>query len=261
MVSHKVSITLVLFFCINLISTNIYASTVGGWTMSNPVAKGASTVYTGTKNIIINGADYVKKGTAIVTPTASGVAKVLARGAAGYALSVAVEQLIGAVDWVLDPANNQITYTEAAKKTCTSYADCAGYLNLWTSNTGKIYTTPDCIAEIGATGWWGQTKTVFVSPTEVQCQGTTTGGARAYISRVVNPAYDPTAEEQQKTLPLEVVAQKVISNAESGDTNAQVATGAAAADVVAEAETDQTGVKARPIVNQLENTSTTKPAD
>ena len=56
--------------------------------------------------------------------------------------------------------------------------------------------------------------------------------------------------QEQKIYPLETVAQKVISNAESGDTNAQVATTAAAADIVAEAENDS--AKARPIVNQLE---------
>ena len=40
----------------------------------------------------------------------------------------------------------------------------------------------------------------------------------------------------------------------------KVATGAAA-DIVAEAETDQTGTKARPIVQQGENSASTKPAD
>lgn len=231
---------------------NTQAAGFGAWTITNTVALGASTILTGSKEVILNGAKKIATGTAKITPTASQVSKVLARGAAGYALSVAVEQLLGAVDWVLDPANNQIKYTETAKKTCTSYADCAGYTNLWLSSTGKIYTTPDCIAEIGASGWWGQTITVFTSPTRVECQGTDITGARAIINRVANPAYDPTAEEEQKTLPLEVVAQKVISNAESGDTNAQVATTAAAADIVAEAETDN--VKARPIVQQLENT-------
>jgi hypothetical protein len=76
-----------------------------------------------------------------------------------------------------------------------------------------------------------------------------------------NPAYDPNAtdENREKTIPLETVAQKVISNAESGDTNAQVATTAAAADIVSEAEKDN--VKARPIAQQLEASSSTKPAD
>ena len=86
------------------------AATVGGWNLSNPVVQGASTVYDATKNVLINGKDFIKNSSVKITPTASQVAKVLRGGAAGYALSVAVEQLLGAVDWVLDPANNQIVY-------------------------------------------------------------------------------------------------------------------------------------------------------
>ncbi|WP_265937159.1 virulence factor TspB C-terminal domain-related protein, partial [Acinetobacter sp. WCHAc060025] len=70
-----------------------------------------------------------------------------------------------------------------------------------------------------------------------------------------NPAYDPSKDEE-KTLPLDVVANQVISNAESGDTDAQVATTAAAADIVNDAQNDST--KARPIVNQLEANAETK---
>jgi hypothetical protein len=239
MVSHKVSITLVLFFCINLISTNIYASNVGGWSMSNPVSKGASTVYTGIKNITLNGADYVKKGTAIVTPTATGVAKVLARGVAGYALSVAVEQLLGAVDWVLDPANNRITYVDPtaispAQQSCIDLAiEMFGSTHSFVKKT-KYITSGDLRGKCVVDGFGviGEPKTT-----------------------------DTSVPDQTKSIPLDVVAQQVISNAQNGDTQAQVATGAAAADIVAEAETDQTGVKARPIAQQLEASSTTKPAD
>jgi len=65
---------------------------VGGWDLKNPVAQGASTVYDATKNVVINGKNYIKQSSAKITPTASQVAKVLARDAAGYALPVAVEQ-------------------------------------------------------------------------------------------------------------------------------------------------------------------------
>ena len=88
------------------------AAGLGGWTMSNPVPQGASVLYNGAKNVLINGKNVAKTSTALITPTATQVAKVLARGGAGYALSVAVQQLLGAVDWVLDPANNQIVYTD-----------------------------------------------------------------------------------------------------------------------------------------------------
>ena len=99
-----------IFICLSLIYTPMFANAanVGGWNLSNPVAQGASTAYDATKNVLINGKDFIKNSSVKIKPNATQVAKVLAGGAAGYALSVAVEQLLGAVDWVLDPANNQI---------------------------------------------------------------------------------------------------------------------------------------------------------
>ena len=78
----------IIFFLVSaLIIRPTFAATVGGWSLGGGVAQGASTVYEGTKKVIIDGKDYIKKGTAIVTPTATGVAKVLAKGVAGVALS------------------------------------------------------------------------------------------------------------------------------------------------------------------------------
>lgn len=255
----KKIISILICIQIALFPAFAFAANVGGWTLGGGVAQGASTVYEGTKKVVIDGVDYIKKGTAKITPPASGVAKVLARGGAGYALSVAVEQLLGSVDWVLDPANNQIVYTKDPSKACASYADCAGYSNLWRSNTGKLYNSPDCTLEIGATGWWGKTLSVKINETSYECQGDSYPGARAYLNRVANPNYDQSKEDEKKTLPLDVVAAQVISNAAGGDTAAQAATTAAAADIVAEAETNS--AKARPIVNQLESSAQTKPAD
>lgn len=236
-------------------TTSVNAGTVGGWSMGNPIAQGASTVYTGTKNIVLNGADYVKKGTAIITPTATGVAKVLAKGVAGVALSVAVEQLLGAVDWILDAENNQIKYrTEPAqcqylynyngKKYCPS--ELAAAANKFYQDMG--IPNARCSASINFIG----------AEAIINCAGL--GGQVGSASPSLNPDYSEAAEDEYpKSIPLDAVAQKVISNAAGGDTAAQAATTAAAADMVAEAEKDD--VKARPIAQQLEASSTTKPAD
>ena len=244
-----------------LIIRPTFAANVGGWTLGGGVAQGASTVYEGTKKVVIDGVDYIKKGTAKITPPASGVAKVLARGAAGYALSVAVEQLLGAVDWVLDPANNQIKYTPPA-----SPADPSNQW-IWQYNT----PSPDasCRAHIAFLAskydLVGSLKSVKnISYTSNKASATCVisfshGDNEFIMDAVINPAYDPNAEQEQKTLPLDVVAQQVISNAQGGDTSAQVATTAAAADIVAEAEKDE--AKARPIAQQLEASAQTKPAD
>lgn len=245
------------------------ASNVGGWNLSNPVAQGASTVYDATKNVLINGKDFVKKSTVKITPTATGVAKVLARGGAGYALSVAVEQLLGAVDWVLDPANNQIVYYQDSPS-------LENYPKVWrlgqsvtTSCQQRIFADASsftnyvvsCLIEAGE----NDGRCLQRSATEYKCDvlySTSNWQTRVYVNYVDNPAYNPEAERDEKYLPLDTVAQQVISNAES-DTDkraaAQVATSAAAADVVAEAENDD--VKARPIANQAEANAETMPAD
>ncbi|WP_180120108.1 virulence factor TspB C-terminal domain-related protein [Acinetobacter sp. YH12086] len=241
------------------------SANVGGWSMGNPVAQGASTVYTGTKNVIINGADYIKKGTAKITPPASGVAKVLARGVAGYALSIAVEQLLGSVDWVLDPANNQIKYTDPQavnppnipKAWC--YQDANGYKCFQSSTAAKSYFK-SFYPQFPADYIWEQKSATHWYLVIREKEDSTHGGASVSFLYINNPFYDPAAEKpEQKTLPLSVVAQQVISNAQGGDVNAQVATMAAAADIVDEASKDD--AKAPPIVNQLNNSASTSPAN
>ncbi|MEG2359074.1 virulence factor TspB C-terminal domain-related protein [Acinetobacter sp.] len=233
------------------------AAGLNGWSLSNPVAKGASTLYQGAKNAIINGKNVAKTSTALITPAAADVAKVLRGGVAGYALSVAVEQLLGAVDWVLDPANNQIVYYQdptepphlflnpstgdrtkpvSASVACTAFGDFQKQYS-WKSYTFSI--TGDL-----SKGYKCNFKVTFDNDSK---------GINTYdlYPIVLNPELD----REKKTLSLETVAQQVISNAESGDTNAQAATTAAAANIVSEAEKD--AVKARPILHQLEANSKT----
>lgn len=244
-----------IFICLSLIYTPMFANaaTVGGWNLSNAVAQGASTVYDATKNVVINGKDFVKDSWVKITPTASQVSKVLARGAAGYALSVAVEQLLGSVDWVLDPANNRIKYYDEAnpneytgqvyydrggKRTYISGQPSTALCQQIFNSTNYSYVKQSTGAGVGF------------------CRRTGNTGADLWF--YANPTYDPNAREE-KYIPLPTVAQKVISNAAGGDAAAQQATTAAAADIVAEAETDNT--KARPIASQAEANAETKPAD
>lgn len=246
------------------------AANVGGWSLGGGVAQGASTVYQGTKNVIINGADYIKKGTAKITPNAAQVAKVLRGGAAGYALSIAVEQLIGSVDWVLDPANNAILYNQPSDPTQPSNSAPILY---YSQSYPERYATLDAAINAAIERWnketnaWGIITGIrsVTKPypeqynVDVIYKNYPNWFAPLYINTTVNPNYDPEATDEQKSIPLETVAQQVISNAQGGDTNAQVATMAAAADIVAEAEADD--AKARPIAQQLESTAKTTPAD
>ena len=243
------------------------AATVGGWSLGGGVAQGASTVYNGTKQVIINGADYIKKGTAKITPNAAQVAKVLRGGAAGYALSIAVEQMLGAVDWVLDPANNAIKYKEGQKndgslspKFQYRCAVTPKVIANTTTECGQIYLDKQPAHLVGFTEVVSCQKPSKLND-DFSCTFRNPNGQTSnYISgRAVTRTEAMPEEEQEKSIPLDAVAQQVISNANAGDTHAQAATTAAAADIVAEAETDST--KARPIVQQLEASAQTTPKD
>lgn len=249
-----------------IIFINSANASVGGWSMSNPVAQGASVLYDATKNVIINGKNVVKTSTALITPTATSVAKLLGKGVAGVALSVAVEQLLGAVDWVLDPANNQIVYTPLSDSSLPPNLQKyykVSYLDKYYYGSTKNHACDAYLSAIIADGFLassitdynpaGQPNSCFIKKTK---QGSGASIFSLTPTLITNPNYDPTAQPERKTLSLTTVAAQVISNAES-DTDkraaAQVATTAAAADIVKDAESDN--VKARPIVNQLEENS------
>lgn len=254
----------VFFLALSLFIRPTFASSVGGWSMGNPIAQGASTIYEGSKNVIINGADYVKKGAATITPSASNVAKTLGKGVAGVAVSVVIDELLDGVDWVLDPANNQIKYYEEPGDTSYPTVFKNSEVSARVYNTSQAQSVVQEFLSSISNGAHRVTSCALASnKMSIDCKYAFYGNSndlRSFVFfAVANPAYDPNAEREEKTIPLDVVAQQVISNAASGDTAAQQATTAAAADIVSEAETDS--VKARPIAQQLEATSTTKPAD
>ena len=246
----------IVFFLVSalIIRPTFASNNIGGWTLSNPVAQGAKVAYDGLKNVMINGANVTKKATAIIAPNANEVAKVLGKGVAGVALSVAVEQLLGAVDWVLDPANNEIRYKIPIDPTCSG--ECLYRVD---ALPGLTFSSASSACSAYFSSFKGSTATgsYIVDNGMPNSKGYCGGGQHfpdcryaSIASRVTFTVISDKPADQEQKIPLETVAQKVISNAESGDTDAQVATGAAAADIVAEAEKDAT--KAPPILKQLE---------
>lgn len=243
------SVFLIFTLYFNCFNSAYAAGGFAPWSITNTVAQGASTILTGSKEVILNGAKKIVTGTAKITPTAAQVSKVLARGAAGYALSVAVEQLLGSVDWVLDPANNQIKYKELGnliysinaispgwdpKKKFASHADlCRSYVSTYNSNIN------------GAT-------IEYVSSSNSACVVNLYDINGNKILSNYSLPISTSQDAEEKKISLDTVAAQVISNAQANDVKAQEATTAAAADIINEAENDN--VKARPIVQQLENT-------
>ncbi|MFW1666763.1 virulence factor TspB C-terminal domain-related protein [Acinetobacter ursingii] len=226
-----------------------HAAGLGGWTLGGGVSQGASVIYNGSKEVILNGVKKIATGTAKITPAASDVAKLLGKGVGGVALSVAVEQLIGAVDWVLDPANNQIVYKEPNPDNSPLI-----YITSSVQETSSTSPSSSCSkyeAILKSNGVDRKDFIVVYNSSKIYCVDDNGKGTRFDIISKPNPAYNPEADTK-KTLPLPTVAQQVISNASSGNADAQTVVRAAADTIVAEAETDNT--KARPIVQQLENT-------
>lgn len=238
------------------------AGTIGGWTYSNPISKGASAVISATKNVVINGKDFIKTGSATITPTAAQVAKTFGKTAGALALTVAIEQILGTVDYVLDPENSQIKYIQRGAASGpiniggrfysgTAQSACNEDMNYRTKVNSPNYVYTYKSITINSTS---KTRIDFTCYYSYKYQnynpidGTVTG----YIS-------NPTYQEEQKTLPLSNLSSKVIDNAKTGEPKAQAAILQAATDILVEAETDST--KARPITNQLEQSAETKPAD
>lgn len=137
------------------------------------------------------------------------------------AFTNAVEQLIGSVDWVLDSANNRIKYYEEPSGN-SSYP--YGYKN--NEINGLVFTESQARSAAQAffdridpnNGTVGNC-TIASNESYIHCEWwwkSNSNDKRAIVfSQVANPAYDPDAEQEQETLPLDVVAQQVISNAES----------------------------------------------
>jgi hypothetical protein len=214
---------------------------LAGWSITKSTVMGASTLIDAVKDSKISAA--------LISPNAKQVVEVLRGGAAGIALSVAVDQLLGAVDWVIDPANNQITYIEIKESTDPNIEifyrpPGAGYVCYSVSNCKSVLIP---VAKFH--GWdviscsLGVGGNIFCPLEKRNDKGVIIDTTVEEIFRVAKPDYKP------KTLPLETVAERIISNADSGSLDAQVATNIAAQNILNDV------VQAEPVVQELENNS------
>lgn len=258
--SYSKQVIAVLLSLLLFLVTPAYAM-FGGWSVGTPNYQGAGNFYyPATKTTMLNGKPSNKTSGFTVPVSPARVAKLLAGGVGAVALAEAVTMLVGAgVDWVLDPANNQIKYNVP-----TCIGDCGQYV--WVNPAvpgGLKFSTGaeacNAIRQIGG----GFQNYVFKSLEGTTCIYDFNGQRRtSLISRTINPDY--VQEEEEKTLSLDVVAQKVISNADT-HSNADQRRAAvtvlqtAANDIVNEAENDAT--KARPFVNEMERGASTSTSE
>lgn len=231
-------------------------SPLGGWSITNSEVMGASTLIDAVKDSRVSAA--------LVTPNAKQVAEVLRGGVAGVALAIAVDQLLGAVDWVLDPANSQIrfkektkvgeppegkylwhvansdytqTYSYSATETCTKWA---AIISKYYNNLPSHFVRLDALREIAS-----------INRADGYCITYPEGYGHEHSVYIVGTLVDINAPKE-KTLSLEAVAEQVISNADTGSLDAQVATNAVTQNILNDA------VQAEPVVQELENNATEK---
>lgn len=142
------------------------------------------------------------------------------------AFTTVVEQLIGTVDWVLDPTNNQIRYEEQPPSDGTLDPNYQYICNVNTTlynqrvdtvtQCGQAYVekcnqSSGCALEsVVSCHYTNNAYCVFQR--KPQYGGTTNSQVATRVPRV-----DPIPELEEKYLPLDVVAAQVISNADSGE--------------------------------------------
>ncbi|MCF1301819.1 hypothetical protein, partial [Acinetobacter baumannii] len=247
------------------------ATTVAGegWSVTKRLVQGATTFYDGAKNVVLNGKNYAATGAAAITPTASQVSKMIVRTGAVVAVDLAIKTLIGAVSYVMDPANNRVKYYVkpdaqdpnapdvkyylvvssapdfpdllGKKITLTDNSLCAS-LSLKTNNASSTFTTSTLVKDSGNGKYY--------------CKAVMESGSIRYVvsfDLLSNPNYDPnsTPREEEKYLPYDAVAAQIMSDAvaNKADGKAYVSS---VADTALEDEQRQI-VPATDITQQLNN--------
>nr|WP_193216003.1 virulence factor TspB C-terminal domain-related protein [Psychrobacter sp.]QJS05422.1 hypothetical protein [Psychrobacter sp.] len=207
------------------------ATSMGGWTALDTITAGANNTITATKTA----GGKVLKSAITVAPQAGKVGKLLLRGGAVGALAMAVPQILGqGVDWVLDPANNAVKYKNP------DYSP-SPLVYGYRIRTGAFFSTPDAVCvdfvRISNARFNGTTYTfVSASPSDCALSGVLTSDGGDYklfhvpIDYVSTPVVDPSlpANDEYKFLPIDIVAAKVVGNAEAGHVPSQEAVKAVA---------------------------------
>lgn len=272
---HRINVFLLSLFValapnfIFLQAANATTVSAEGWSVSKRLVQGATTFYDGTKNIVLNGKNYAATGTAAITPAAGQVAKMIVRTGAVLAVDLAIKALIGAVDYVMDPANNQVVYYDRNNPTnClfysyivsagSSYKACGleaaanlakPYLES-TDSTYKSYSLVSC----SRTNSSDPNNSSYYSGTCTYSRVHKTTGATSTtyfsVSTVSNPAYSP--ENNKRTLPYDAVGAQVVSDAvaDKSDAKAYVSS---VADTALDTDEQKQIVPATDVTQQLNN--------
>ena len=136
------------------------------------------------------------------------------------AFTTAVEQLTAVSDWVLDPTNNQIRYIYPTTSQPVDPADPSNqYIYVITYGESAQKSSIEEVCKLAQFRQNSQNPESQYENCVLYSDNIMLASSWSQVGhRVVNPAYDPEApskEDEEKYLPYDVVAQKIISNADS----------------------------------------------
>ena len=230
-----------------------------GWRVASTVANGVGVTVNGAKDIIVNGAKKTVTGVANVTPTASQVGKYMGKNLGAAAVIGAMYLLLDGVDYVMDPANNQIKYKDPNNPAASPY------MWAYSSNGTRsyCYTASQCSSALSSSSQnWNKAVCTLTSSQDMNCVLTKNGSLvnKVDLYRLPSNIYDPASEDEYKFIPLPNLGSRVLEQAETevktGNPAVPIATPvtqAAATAVVGEAATDET--QARPITAELDKSA------
>lgn len=227
---YKKYLAVFLILCMQFTTFHVaYASTAtGGWNVGSAIAQGATTVYTATKEI---GGKLVTS-VAKITPTPAQIAKGLGKGLfAGLAISVAQKLIEDGVDFVLDPANNELRYT---KKNHDAY---------YSSNNRQLGSFSSAESACSAAFAYYQQK-----DSDYDSFSLGDGGVCYFYDKskklinlnVIFYGLNPNFESESKqSIPLTQLASQIIGEANNNDEDAKAITSAVAQSATASNTDDQ----------------------
>lgn len=134
-------------------------------------------------DVFINPADKNLAARAL----ASSLPKAIAGGLGAAALGYGIDKLLDGVGYLID---HGAIVKKINDTSCDfSSSACPSYQYYW-EYAGKHYASPDCVAAVGKSNWWGDTVSTSVSVDQVNCTGSTSSQLLASFLRKSNPAYD-----------------------------------------------------------------------
>ena len=264
-----------IFISFFILTSTVFANTanptIGGWQIISNIGQGIGAKLTATKEVLVNGSSKTISSVASISPSPKNVGSFILKTGATLAITTVLDSLLDGVDYVMNPANNTITYNKIIKDVfndgtlSTSYQyRCfyGGETADTVTSCGQAYLS-NCVASGGC----AINKVVSCHYTNnAYCVFQRSSGGTGNFqvaTRVNRVASYPEAEKETKTVPVAEVGSRVIDKAEedirSGNPNspAVVLTRAVAQDIVNDQSgTDENFKPVPPIAQELERNAT-----